>query len=53
MENIPYASVVGNLMYAQVYMGLDIVYIAGMLGRYLSNLRMIHCKTTKWVIRYL
>ena len=40
-------------MYAQVYMGLDIVYIAGMLGRYLSNLRMIHCKTTKWVIRYL
>ena len=53
MENIPYASVVGNLMYAQVCMHLDIVYIACMLGRYLSNLRMIHCKTTKRVVRYL
>ncbi|KAL6315241.1 hypothetical protein AAG906_000319 [Vitis piasezkii] len=37
MERFPYASVVGSLMYAQVCTRLDIAYIVGMLGRYLSN----------------
>ena len=31
----------------------DIVYIVGMLGRYLSNLGMDHWKKTKRVKRYL
>ena len=53
MENIPYASTVGSLMYAQACTHLDIAYVVGMLGRYLSNLRMIHWKVAKWVIRYL
>ncbi|RVW24532.1 Retrovirus-related Pol polyprotein from transposon TNT 1-94 [Vitis vinifera] len=44
MENIPYASTVGSLMYAQACTHLDIAYVVGMLGRYLSNLRMIHWK---------
>ena len=42
MENIPYASVVGSLMYAQVCMCSDIAFVVGMLGRYLSNPGMIH-----------
>ncbi|KAL6319836.1 hypothetical protein AAG906_036904 [Vitis piasezkii] len=45
MENIPYASVVGSLMYAQVCMCLDIAYVVGMIGRYLSNLGMIHWRS--------
>jgi len=34
MKNIPYASVVGGLMYAQVCTRLDIAFAVGMLGRY-------------------
>ena len=38
MQKIPYASAVGSLMYAQVCTRLDIAYIVGVLGKYLSNL---------------
>ena len=37
MENVPYASTVGSLMYAQVCTRPDIAIIVGILGRYLSN----------------
>ncbi|RVX10077.1 Retrovirus-related Pol polyprotein from transposon TNT 1-94 [Vitis vinifera] len=37
MERFPYASAVGSLMYAQICTRLDIAYIVGMFGRYLSN----------------
>ena len=42
MKGTPYASVVGSLMYPQVCTCLDMTYIVGMLGRYLSNLGMDH-----------
>ncbi len=32
MKNIPYASAIGSLMYAQVYTRLDIAFVVGMLG---------------------
>ena len=38
MENICYASVVGSFMYVQVCKRLNIAYVVGILGRYLSNL---------------
>ena len=41
MERFPYALAVGSLMYAQVYMHPDIVYIVRMLGRIHSLLRGI------------
>ncbi|KAL6326340.1 hypothetical protein AAG906_007845 [Vitis piasezkii] len=44
MENIHYTSTVGSLMYAKVCASSDIAYVVGMLGRYLSNLGMIHWK---------
>ncbi|KAD6796559.1 hypothetical protein E3N88_07455 [Mikania micrantha] len=50
---IPYASVVGSLMYAQVCTRPDIAYIAGMLGRYQTNPGLDHWKAAKKVIRYL
>ena len=37
MQKIPYVSATGSLMYAQVCTRLNIAYIVGMLGRYLSN----------------
>jgi hypothetical protein len=53
MHQIPYASLIGSLMYAQVCTRPDIAYITGMLGRYLSNPGMNHWKVTKRVLRYL
>ena len=53
MQKIPYASVVGSLMYAQVCTRPDVAYIVGGLGRYLSNPGMDHWKATKRVMRYL
>ncbi|GAA0175174.1 transmembrane signal receptor [Lithospermum erythrorhizon] len=52
MENIPYPSVVGSLMYAQTCTRPDISFAVGMLGRYQSNLGMDHWKAAK-VLRYL
>ena len=34
MKNISYASIVGNLMYAQVCTRPDIAFVVGVLGRY-------------------
>ena len=53
MQKIPYTSAVVSLMYAQVRTRLDIAYIVGMLGRYLSNPGMDHWKAAKRVMRYL
>ncbi|XP_070682535.1 secreted RxLR effector protein 161-like [Malus domestica] len=53
MESIPYASVVGSLMYAQTCTRPDISFAVGMLGRYQSNPGMDHWKAAKKVMRYL
>ena len=53
MQNIPYASVVGSLMYAQVCTRPDLAYIVGMLGRYQSNPGREHWVAAKRVFRYL
>ena len=48
----PYASIVGSLMYAQVYTRPDIAFAVGMLGRYQSNPGIDHWKAAKKVMRY-
>ena len=53
MQQIPYASAIGSLMYAQVCTCPDIAYIVGMLGKYLSNPGKDHWIAAKRVIRYL
>ncbi|KAL8101103.1 hypothetical protein AgCh_033113 [Apium graveolens] len=53
MKRILYASAVGSLMHAQVCTRLDITFIVGMLGRYLSNPGMEQWKAVKRVLRYL
>jgi len=53
MESIPYASVVGSLMYAQTCTRPDISFAVGMLGRYQSNPGREHWQAAKKVLRYL
>jgi len=53
MENIPYASIVRSLMYAQTCTRPDISFAVGMLGRYQSNPGLDHWKAAKKVLRYL
>ena len=53
MKNIPYASAVGSLMYAQVCTRPDVAYAIGVLRRYQSNLGMDHWRVAKKVMRYL
>ena len=53
MENIPYSSAIGSLMYAQVCTRPDIAFIVGMLGSYLSNPGIDHWKAAKRIMRYL
>ena len=53
MKNIPYVSVVGNIMYVQVCTKPDITFIVSMLERYQSNLGMNHWRVAKKVLRYL
>jgi hypothetical protein len=53
MESIPYASVVGSLMYASTCTRPDISFAVGMLGRYQSNPGIDHWKAAKKILRYL
>ncbi|XP_058211498.1 secreted RxLR effector protein 161-like [Rhododendron vialii] len=53
MDEIPYASALGSLMYAQTCTRPDISFAVGMLGSYQSNLGMEHWKVVKKVMRYL
>jgi hypothetical protein len=53
MKNIPYASAVGSLMYAQVCTRPDIAFVVGMLGQYQSNPGLDHWRAAKKVMRYL
>ncbi|XP_074299270.1 secreted RxLR effector protein 161-like [Silene latifolia] len=53
MNEFPYASLVGSLLYAQVCTRPDISFAVDMLGRYQSNPGMGHWSAAKKVLRYL
>jgi len=52
-SKIPYASAVGNLMYAMVCTQRDIAYLMGLLSRFNVNLGKQHWQALKWILRYL
>ena len=52
MKNIPYASVVGSLMYAQFCTRPDIAFAARVLGRYHSNPCLDHWRAAKKEMTY-
>ena len=53
VESIPYASVVGSLMYAMVCTRPDLAYSASLVSRFMSNFGKGHWETVKWIIRYV
>ena len=53
MEAMLYASIVGSIMYTQIYTQLDISFATRMLGRYQSNLEIEHWNVANKVLRYL
>jgi hypothetical protein len=53
MSHVPYASVVGNLMYVMVYTRPYISHAVGVVRRYMSKPRNEHWKIVKRVFGYL
>ena len=53
MRKVPYASAVGNLMYAMVCTRPDIAFVVGAISRYMSNPGGEHWGVVKWILRYL
>ena len=53
MFRVPYASVVGSLMYAMVCNRPDIAHAVGVLSRFMSNPGKEHWTAVKRVFRYL
>ncbi|CAL8075801.1 unnamed protein product [Prunus armeniaca] len=53
MQDKPYASLVGSLMYAQVCTRPDLAFCISVLGRFQSNLGQAHWVAGKKVLRYL
>ena len=53
MQKIPYASIVGSLMYAMVCTRLDIAHAVGVVSRFLSDPGKEHWAAMKWILRYL
>ena len=53
MRQIPYASILGSLMYAMHCTRPDIYYSVGMVSRYQSNSRLKHWQTLKHILKYI
>ena len=53
MKAVPYSSVMGSLMYDQVCTRHDIVFVVGVLSRYLNDHSQCHWKATNKVLMYL
>jgi len=53
MQQVPYASVVGSLMYVMVCIRPDIAHVVGTVSRFLSNPIRANWNPVKWILRYL
>jgi hypothetical protein len=53
MSHVPYASVIGRLMYAIVCTRLDIAHAVGFFSRYMSKLQKEHTIVKRAFFRYL
>jgi ATP-binding cassette subfamily B (MDR/TAP) protein 1 len=53
MQNVPYASAVGSLMYAMVCTWPDIAQAVSTMSRFMSNPGRPHWEAVKWILRYL
>ena len=53
MKSVPYAPVLGSLMYAMVATHLDIAHVVGFVSRFMHNSDRLHWNTVKHVFRHL
>jgi len=53
MDGIPYANILGLVMYMMVYIHLNIAYVVSIVNRLMSNLDRAHRQTLKWILYYL
>ena len=53
MYKVPYALVLGILMYAMVCTRLDISHVVGVVSKYMSHPGIEHWNVVKWILRYL
>ena len=53
MSRVPYANIVGCLMYAMVCTRPNISHAIGVVSKYMANPRKEHWNEVKWVLRYL
>ena len=53
MSKIPYANLVGSLMYAMVCTKPDLAYPISMVSRFMENPGKIHWLALKWLMRYV
>lgn len=53
MENIPYASGIGSLIYGMVCSRPGLSYAMGMVSRFMANSGKVHWEALKWIMRYL
>ena len=53
MARVPYASTMGSLMYAMLYIRPNICSAVGMVSRYQSNPDLEHWTAVKHILKYL
>lgn len=53
MNNVPYASAVGSVMYAMVCCRPDIAYSVSQVSKFMSRPGKQHWNALKWLLRYL
>jgi hypothetical protein len=53
MEGVPYASLLGSLMFAMLATRPDIAFAVGSLSKFSSNPGLVHWRELKHVVRYL
>uniref|UniRef100_A0A3Q7EF69 Reverse transcriptase Ty1/copia-type domain-containing protein n=1 Tax=Solanum lycopersicum TaxID=4081 RepID=A0A3Q7EF69_SOLLC len=53
MTLVPYASEVGSLMYAMIYIRPDIAHAVGVVSRYMTNQGKEHWEVVEWLLRYM
>jgi len=53
MAEVPYASVVGCLMYAMVCTRPDLAHVVSQVSKYMSKSGRQHWEAVKWIFRYL
>ena len=53
MQSIPYASVVGSVMYTMVCIRPYLAYVVSMVSRFMANPGKEHWSAMKWILRYI